>query len=108
MDQTLFIIGVSHETAPVAIRERLAYAESELIGALARLRQRAPSVSEAALLSTCNRVELIGVGGDIEVAVKETVEFLRADRGIDLPMLVPAFRQNSKRCLEGDRTVRCA
>ena len=50
----LFIIGVSHETAPVAIRERLAYAESELIGALARLKEQAPSVSEAALLSTCN------------------------------------------------------
>jgi glutamyl-tRNA reductase len=101
MDQTLFIIGVSHETAPVAIRERLAYAESELIGALARLRQRAPSVSEAALLSTCNRVELIGVGGDIEGAVKETVEFLRADRGIDLPMLVPALYR-----LDGQAAVR--
>lgn len=97
----LFIIGVSHETAPVAIREQLAYAESELIGALARLRQRAPSVSEAALLSTCNRVELIGVGADIEGAVRETVEFLRADRGIDLPMLVPALYR-----LDGQAAVR--
>jgi glutamyl-tRNA reductase len=91
MDQTLFIVGVSHETAPVAIRERLAYAESELAGALARVKERAPSISEAALLSTCNRVELIGVGANIERAVREGVEFFRADRGIDLPMFVPSL-----------------
>jgi glutamyl-tRNA reductase len=97
MDQALFIIGVSHETAPVAIRERLAYAESELIGALARLKVQAPSVSEAALLSTCNRVELIGVGSDIESAARETVEFLRADRGTDLSMLVPALYRLDER-----------
>lgn len=84
MDQRLFTIGVSHETAPVAVREGLAYAESELVGALARLKERAPSISEALLLSTCKRVELIGVGTDIARAVSESVEFLRADRGIDL------------------------
>ena len=93
----LFIIGVSHETAPVAIRERLAYAESELIGALARLKEQAPSVSEAALLSTCNRVELIGVGTAIDRAVKESVEFFGADRGIELPTLAPVLYRLDER-----------
>ena len=91
MDQRLFTIGVSHETAPVAVREGLAYAESELLGALARLKERAPSISEAVLLSTCNRVELIGVGADIDCAVRESVEFLQADRGIDLLTLAPVL-----------------
>jgi glutamyl-tRNA reductase len=67
MDQT-FTIGVSYETAPVAVCERLTYAESELVGALARLKEQSPSISEAALLSTCNRVELIAVGADIDQA----------------------------------------
>src|SRR6516162_338355 len=49
----------------------------------------APSISEAVLLSTCNRVELIGVGADVARAVSESVEFLRADRGIDLLTLAP-------------------
>jgi glutamyl-tRNA reductase len=83
MDQTLFTIGVSHETAPVAVRERLAYAESELSGALVRLKEQAPSFSEAALLSTCNRVELIGVGADVERAVREGITFFQADRRVD-------------------------
>ena len=93
----LFIIGVSHETAPVAIREQLAYAESELIGALTRLKAQAPSVSEAALLSTCNRVELIGVGGAVDQAVRESVEFLGADRGIELPTLAPVLYRLDER-----------
>jgi glutamyl-tRNA reductase len=87
MDQRLVTIGVSHQTAPVAVREGLAYAESELLGALTRLKERAPSVSEAVLLSTCKRVELIGVGADVECAVSESVEFL--DRGIDLLTFAP-------------------
>jgi glutamyl-tRNA reductase len=102
MDQTLFTIGVSHETAPVAVRERLAYAESELVGALARVKEQAPSVSEGALLSTCNRVELIGAGADIERAVREGVEFFQADRGIDLPTFAPALYR-----LDGRRLVIC-
>jgi glutamyl-tRNA reductase len=91
MDQRLFTIGVSHETAPVAVREGLAYAESELLGALTRLKERAPSICEAVLLSTCNRVELIGVGADIDCAVNESVEFLRDERGIDLLTLAPVL-----------------
>jgi glutamyl-tRNA reductase len=93
----LFIISVSHETAPVAIREQLAYAESELSGALARLKEQAPSVSEAALLSTCNRVELIGVGTAIDRAVRESAEFFGADRGIELLTLAPVLYRLDER-----------
>lgn len=53
----LQMVGLSHHTAPVQIRERLAFTKDQAIAALARLRQRYPE-TEAVLLSTCNRVEL--------------------------------------------------
>ena len=53
----LQMVGLSHHTAPVQIRERLAFSKDQAISALARLRQRYPD-TEAVLLSTCNRVEL--------------------------------------------------
>ncbi len=53
----LLITGVSHKTAPVEIRERLAFREDVLPAALADLKSR-DGVSEAVILSTCNRVEI--------------------------------------------------
>ncbi|MEX2027685.1 MAG: glutamyl-tRNA reductase, partial [Pirellulaceae bacterium] len=53
----LQMVGLSHHTAPVQIRERLAFSKEQAIAALARLRQQYPE-SEAVLLSTCNRVEI--------------------------------------------------
>ncbi|MBA3913352.1 MAG: glutamyl-tRNA reductase [Acidobacteriales bacterium] len=52
------LIGVNHKTAPVEVRERLAIPESRLPDALRSFTQH-PGVSEALILSTCNRVELI-------------------------------------------------
>jgi glutamyl-tRNA reductase len=53
----LLVTGVSHKTAPVEIRERLAFREETLRGALDDLKSR-DGVSEAVILSTCNRVEI--------------------------------------------------
>ena len=53
----LQMVGLSHHTAAVQIRERLAFSKEQAIAALSRLRQRYPE-TEAVLLSTCNRVEL--------------------------------------------------
>jgi glutamyl-tRNA reductase len=49
-------VGVSHQTAPVEVRERFAYLEQDVPAALEAL--RAGGVDEAVLLSTCNRTEL--------------------------------------------------
>jgi glutamyl-tRNA reductase len=54
----LLTTGVSHKTAPVEVRECLAFREESLPAALADLRSRA-GVAEAVILSTCNRVEII-------------------------------------------------
>jgi glutamyl-tRNA reductase len=53
----LLITGVSHKTAPVEVRESLAFREEALPAALADLTAR-DGVEEAVILSTCNRVEI--------------------------------------------------
>lgn len=57
---TFITLGLSHHSAPIEARERLAFTDSELPAALARLRGLA-GVSEAAILSTCNRTEILAV-----------------------------------------------
>ena len=52
-----FVIGCNHHTAPVAIRERLAFDESQCVQAVQQFRQCFPE-AEAVILSTCNRTEL--------------------------------------------------
>jgi glutamyl-tRNA reductase len=49
--------GLNHQTAPVALREKLAFSAGELDRALAALKAL-PGVSEAVLVSTCNRTEV--------------------------------------------------
>src|SRR5712692_5358447 len=83
MEQALFIVGVNHRTAPVAVRERLAYAEDEVVSALRRLKQKVPSLAEAALLSTCNRVEFVAVAADPEAAADQSLRFVAADREVE-------------------------
>ncbi|WP_277052363.1 glutamyl-tRNA reductase [Zestomonas thermotolerans] len=50
-------LGINHKTAPVEIRERVAFSPEQLVDALKQLCQRTAS-REAAILSTCNRSEL--------------------------------------------------
>jgi glutamyl-tRNA reductase len=91
MREKFFIVGVNHRTAPVAVRERLAYAAHEIPEALGRLQQRIPSINEVALLSTCNRVELIGLTQRAEGGGIETSEFLAQDRAVDHRAFAPAL-----------------
>ena len=51
------VIGLSHRTSPVELRERFAFADEKIPGALQELRASGIA-SEAAILSTCNRVEI--------------------------------------------------
>jgi glutamyl-tRNA reductase len=91
MEPTIFIVGVNHRTATVAVRERLAYAEAEVAPMLARLKHRTSTIAEAALLSTCNRVELIGVATDLARASEEATAFFADDRGVTPEAFAPAL-----------------
>jgi glutamyl-tRNA reductase len=91
MEQKLLIFGLNHRSAPVAMRERLAYAENEIVPTLRRLKQCAPSLAEAALLSTCNRVEIIAAGADSRRAAEESLLFLAHDRAVPPESFRPAL-----------------
>jgi glutamyl-tRNA reductase len=78
----LIVVGLSHKTAPVEIRERLAVPESRLGEALTRLCSY-PGVKEGILLSTCNRVEVYSIVDDIEAGYGRIQEFL-ADTHLSL------------------------
>src|ERR1700733_14158106 len=57
---TLIVIGLSHHSSPVTVRERFAFTEAAVPGALQELRT-AGLAREAVILSTCNRVEIYAV-----------------------------------------------
>ncbi len=57
---SIFALGVNHKTAPVAIRERLTFGPDILQEALSSLTAQ-ETVTEAVILSTCNRTEIYGV-----------------------------------------------
>ena len=50
--------GVNYRTAPLAVRERIAFPEDAIVEALRAIRGAVPTLSEAAIVSTCNRTEV--------------------------------------------------
>ncbi len=68
MKEELLVIGVSHRTAPVQVRERLAVAPTEIDGTLREV-AASPVIREVVLVSTCNRVELYAVSPDPAAAM---------------------------------------
>jgi glutamyl-tRNA reductase len=77
----LFVVGISWRTAPVAIREKLAFRDEELAGALQAMTAELP-VAEALLVSTCNRVEVYGVARPGPDPIAPVRGFLAAQRGL--------------------------
>lgn len=76
----LAVVGISHHRSPIAIREKLAYAESELPAAAARLKAGI-GAAEAVLISTCNRVEIYLATDAPGAPVDAIRRFLETDRG---------------------------
>jgi glutamyl-tRNA reductase len=75
----LLALGISHKTAPVALRERLAFTEAQAVEFARQITER-PEVSEAVVISTCNRTETYLVVGDAVRAETEVLGML-ARRG---------------------------
>src|SRR4051794_17144720 len=77
----LLCLGVSHKTAPVALRERLAMTD---VGAERFLREAVedPALDEAVVISTCNRTELYVVGREPVKAESAVLSRLAARAGI--------------------------
>ncbi len=78
-DVELWVVGLNHKTAPVELREKLAIGEQALGPMAERAVERLP-LREAVVLSTCNRVELVGVSSRGPDVVDGVLEFLAEDR----------------------------
>ena len=84
--RTIVLVGLNHRTAPVEVRERVAFANGRLEPALRDL-VALPGVLEAVIVSTCNRVEVIACGGDVETMGGALPAFLAREHGLDEPVL---------------------
>lgn len=83
----LVAVGLNHKTAPVELRERLAFGTGDLAAALPVLRARA-GLSEVMVVSTCNRVEVYATAPQWARAGERVLQTLAELRQVPLPELV--------------------
>jgi len=86
----LLALGISHKTAPVALRERLAFTEAAAVE-FAGEAVRTPEVREAVAISTCNRTEVYLVVGEEVRAEADVLGLLSSRAGIGPTRLAEAM-----------------
>jgi len=96
----IILVGLNYRTAPVEIREKIAFPEETLTHYLKALKGLS-SLTEGLILSTCNRVEIYAATDTPEVGVEEIKGFLSVQH--QLP--VPAFEETLY-VLKGEELVR--
>lgn len=96
----LVVIGLSHQTAPLDIRERLAFPDEDLKTDLVEF-AALPGVGEAVIVSTCNRVEIYAGASDPAVAGPVLRRRLAERHGVDRALLADHLYERS-----GDDGVR--
>jgi glutamyl-tRNA reductase len=84
----LLLVGLSHRTAPVELRERVDFHTRGIEAALAALAARG-STREAVVLSTCNRAELYVGCDDVAEARTDVVSFITQFHGLDQKTVAP-------------------
>jgi glutamyl-tRNA reductase len=80
-EEKILIVGLNHDTAPVEVRERVAFDRTVLTESLRRLLSL-PSVEEGVILSTCNRVEVVAASAREESAFAEIRNFLAEQESV--------------------------
>ncbi len=71
----IVVVGLSHKTTPVAIREKVCFPEKNLNLALNKLKEY-QDIKEIVILSTCNRVEIYAVVKELEKGITSIKEFI--------------------------------
>ncbi|MGH7852195.1 MAG: glutamyl-tRNA reductase [Candidatus Binatia bacterium] len=79
MRKDIVIVGLNHRSAPIEVRESVAFENAYIPGALARLREYR-TIDEGVILSTCNRVEVVAAAGDCQTASSDIGAFLDEQR----------------------------
>jgi glutamyl-tRNA reductase len=82
----IVVVGLNQNSAPLPVRERLAFVPGELPRALEALRNHVP---EGFILSTCNRVEIYGIAGHADSGAHLLSRFLAEARGFPVDDLRP-------------------
>ncbi|HEX8012668.1 MAG TPA: glutamyl-tRNA reductase [Casimicrobiaceae bacterium] len=82
----LFALGLNHTTAPVSVRERVAF-HADTLGMALRDLLGVPQVKEAAILSTCNRTEVYFNGADAGAVMRWLESFHRVPQSSLAPHL---------------------
>jgi glutamyl-tRNA reductase len=77
----IVLVGLSHHTAPIEVRERIAFANGRLEPALRGLLAM-PAVAEGVIVSTCNRVEVLACGSSGDAVAAALPAFLAAEHGV--------------------------
>jgi glutamyl-tRNA reductase len=90
------ILGINHKTAPVALREKVAFSEDRLIAALRTLRQES-GVAEVVILSTCNRTEVYWAGS---ASGAELSHWLERHHGNELDLAASLYNHQESRAVE--------
>ncbi len=83
----IVLVGVSHKSAPIELRERLAFRREQLPEAFVRLRAEV-GLKEAAILSTCNRVEIYAGVPEVDGTIARLHRFLSEHGGLEATGLV--------------------
>lgn len=82
----IILVGLSHETTPVELREKLAFQPNGLGQALSELTKSndiaESKVREAVILSTCNRVEIYAAVDEVEAGFEALTQFLSDYHGL--------------------------
>jgi glutamyl-tRNA reductase len=86
----IVLLGINHNTAPIEVRECIAFTEDQSKSALHSL-MRKTFIKEALLFSTCNRVEVLVVTDDSTRAVAETKNFIAEFNKIPLEQFESAL-----------------
>jgi glutamyl-tRNA reductase len=86
----IVLLGINHNTAPIEVRECIAFTEDQSKSALHSL-MRKTFIKEALLFSTCNRVEVLVVTDDSTRAVDETKNFIAEFNKIPLEQFESAL-----------------
>ncbi len=84
----IIVVGLSHKTAPVEIRERVAFAPTAMEKPLRQV-AGLPGISEGLIVSTCNRVEIYAVSRDAEAGVGQLRRFMADFHGLTAEQLEP-------------------
>ena len=98
---SVWALGLNHNTAPLDLRGRFAYAVDQIAPTLRSLRDSAGRPPEATLLSTCNRTEIYCAGGTGDM--EQTLDWLAQSGGVS-----PALLRSHAYTLHNDQAARHA